>query len=59
MIARYSVAAALAGQITLGIFYLMQSLIAMAYARLTDAGASFLVDFIRLKMDTELELKKR
>jgi protein TonB len=59
VIARYSVAGALAGLITLAIFYLMQSLIALADARLTDAGATFLVDFIRLKKDTELELKNR
>jgi protein TonB len=58
MTLRYGASAALALGVTFGLFYLMQALITKAAGELNEAGGS-LVEFVRLKKATELELKKR
>jgi len=59
MIPRYLAAAGVAGFVTFGLFLLMQSLISMSGSGLSDPLAGQVVEFIRLKRDSELELKKR
>jgi protein TonB len=56
--ARHLAAAFLAFGVTFGLFYLMQALISKATAKLEDPTGS-LVEFVRLKRDSDLELKKR
>ncbi len=56
--ARHFTAAFLAIGVTFGLFYLMQALILGEGGELGDPGGS-LVEFVRLKKESELELKKR
>lgn len=56
--ARHISAALLGAVVTFGLFYLMQSLILGKDARVGTEGGS-LIEFIRLKKDSELEEKKR
>jgi len=58
VIAVRAVSAALAFGVTCGLFYLMQALITKAAGELQEPAGS-LVDFVRLKKDTEPDLKKR
>ncbi len=58
MIQRHAAAGLLAFGVTFGLFYLMQALITKAAGELDESTGS-LVEFIRLKKDTETELKKR
>jgi protein TonB len=58
MTLRYGAAAALAFGVTFGLFYLMQALITKAAGELDEAGGS-IVEFVRLKKASDLELKKR
>lgn len=58
MTLRYGVSAVLAFCVTFGLFYLMQALITKAAGELGDASSS-MVEFVRLKKATDLELKKR
>ena len=55
---RYIVAAGLAFLVTFGLFYLMQVLISTT-GTLDKSARNRAVDFIRLKREPELELKKR
>jgi len=56
--ARHFTAAFLAIGVTFGLFYLMQALILGEGGELGEAGGS-LIEFVRLKKESELELKKR
>lgn len=58
MIQRYAAAGLLAFFITSGLFYLMQALITKASGELGEA-TSDIVEFVRLKRDTDPEIKKR
>ncbi len=55
---RHLSAAFLAIVVTFGLFYLMQALILGKDMKLGEAGGS-MIDFVRLKKDSELETKKR
>ena len=55
---RHLSAAFFAMLVTVGLFYLMQVLILGQDMKLGEAGGT-MIDFVRLKKDTELELKKR
>ncbi len=59
MFPRYVITAVLGGVVTFGLFFLMQSLIAMADARPKDRGKSTSIEFVRLKKDSELQTKDR
>ena len=56
--ARHLTAGCFAVFVTFGLFYLMQALILGKDMKLDKAGGS-MIDFVRLKKDTDLELKKR
>ncbi len=56
--ARHLNAAGLAILVTFGLFYLMQALILGKDTKLGDPGGT-MIDFIRLKKESELETKKR
>ena len=58
MIQRYAVAALVAFVVTTGLFYLMQALISKAAGELEESASS-IVEFVRLKRDSEPEFKKR
>jgi protein TonB len=45
--------------VTFGLFYVMQALISMSGAGLDKNASSFIVEFIRLRKDSQLETKKR
>ena len=55
---RHLSAAVLAIFVTFGLFYLMQALILGKDMKLGEAGGT-MIDFVRLKKDSELDLKKR
>jgi len=55
---RHLSAAFLAIIVTFGLFYLMQALILGKDMKLGEAGGT-MIDFVRLKKDSELDLKKR
>ena len=55
---RHITAAFLAIFVTFGLFYLMQALILGIDMKLGEAGGT-MIDFVRLKKDSELDLKKR
>jgi protein TonB len=59
MAARHLVAAGIAVGVTAGLFYLMQALISMSGSGLDDATRGGVIEFVRLKRESELELKKR
>ncbi len=59
MVRRYAVAFVVASGVTFGLFYLMQSLISMGVAQAERAFAGQVVEFVRLKRESELELKER
>jgi protein TonB len=59
MILRYSTAGLLALVVTLGIFFLMQSLIRSGSNELGDIDATRIIEFVRLQRESELELKRR
>ena len=59
MTSRYAIAAVSAALITLGIFYVMQLLILVAIKELDDPARGRVIDFVRLKKESELELRKR
>ncbi len=58
MILRRAVSAVIAFGVTCSLFYLMQALITKTAGELQEPGGS-LVDFVRLKKDTDAEVKKR
>ena len=59
MARRYALAFLVASGVTFGLFYLMQALISMGVAEAERAFAGQVIEFVRLKRDSQLELKKR
>lgn len=59
MSGRYPMAAVLSAAITFGIFTVMQSLVSREAGELKDVKVGRIVDFVRLKRDTQPEVKKR
>lgn len=59
MIGRYAASAGLAAVVTSGLLFLMQSLIASGPARLSDIKAGRIVEFVRLKRESQIEKKER
>lgn len=59
MIARHLISGGLALIITIGLFWMMHSLISMEGSGLDDTGPVYTVDFVRLKRDEQLNAKKR
>ncbi len=59
MVRRYILAALAASGVTFGLFYLMQALISMGVAEAERVFTGHVIEFVRLKRDSELELKKR
>lgn len=57
--ARYFIAIILAAAVTLGLFFLMQSLIKSGGSALTDAPKGSVLDFVRVKKDEAVEKKDR
>ncbi len=56
---RRVVAAGMALGVTFGLLYLMQALISQSDLELDERARGAIVEFVRLKKDSELELKKR
>jgi protein TonB len=56
---RYLVTFVLAGGVTFGLFYLMQFLIWMKEGGLDETDRGRVIEFVRLRHESELELKKR
>ena len=56
---RHAVAALLALSITFGLFYLMQFLISMGATQGTDVNKGSVIEFVRLKHESDLQLRKR
>ncbi len=59
MLLRYVLGGAVAAGITFAVFFVMQALISSNGGPLEDKGAGKLIDFVRLKRESEMELKKR
>ncbi len=59
MVLRYAAAGLLATCVTFGLFYLMQALIWMGSAEAEELFTGQVIEFVRLKRESELELKKR
>ncbi len=59
MAARYLIAVVFAVTVTVGLFVLMQSLIAMGGAALDDAVGGKVIDFVRLRRDESTQERKR
>ncbi len=59
MALRYTLSALVATGVTFGLFYLMQALISMGVAEAEQVFTGQVLEFVRLKRDSELELKKR
>ena len=56
---RYLITVALAVGITFGLFWLMQFLISMKSGQYDEAKRGRVIEFVRLKRESELELRKR
>ena len=59
MVRRYAIAFLVASGVTFGLFYLMQALISMGVAEAERVFAGHVIEFVRLKRDSQLDLKKR
>lgn len=59
MLARYILSFAFASAVAVGLFLLMHGLIAHEGGRLEDTGPKTVIDFVRLKRDSRLDVKKR
>jgi protein TonB len=59
MALRFLTSALLAGVITFGLFFFMQFLISMGKGRADDVGPGNVIEFVRLKRDSELQMRKR
>ena len=59
MARRYAIAFLVASGVTFGLFYLMQALISMGVAEAERVFAGRVIEFVRLKRDSQLDLKKR
>ncbi len=56
---RYLIAFVISLAITLGLFFLMQSLIKMGGSALTEPPKGSVLDFVRVKQDEQVEKKDR
>lgn len=59
MLLRYAVTICLAGFITFGLFFMMQSLISMKEMEVPDISKGGSLDFVRLKRESATESRKR
>jgi protein TonB len=59
MAVRHLLAASVAVCVTAGLFYLMQALISMSGSGLDESKRGGVIEFVRLKRESDLELKKR
>lgn len=59
MVVRYAVTVALATFITLGLFYVMHSLVLEREGTLDESVNRKVIDFVKLKKESETELRKR
>ncbi|MBW2271636.1 MAG: energy transducer TonB [Deltaproteobacteria bacterium] len=59
MALRYTITTGLALAITFGLFFLMQYLISMQAGKIEEAPGGRVIDFVRLKRESALELRKR
>ncbi len=59
MTQRLSAAAVLAAFVTLGLFFLMQALVASGTGGRDDEAVTHAIDFVRLKTEQELDTKRR
>jgi protein TonB len=59
MLVRYTAALVLALGITFGLFFTMQLLISMGANEFSDIGKGNVIEFVRLKRQSELQLRKR
>jgi protein TonB len=59
MVARYAIAALIAGAMTFGIFFGMQTLISNDSVELAEKKPSWQIDFVRLKRDETVNRKER
>ncbi len=59
MFSRYVVTSGLAAAITFGVFFMMQALITSSAKPLEEGVHGSVIDFVRLKRESEVELKKR
>jgi protein TonB len=56
---RYAASAGAAALITFGLFFLMQTLVIRQEGRVDERKSTRIIDFVRLKRASELEVKKR
>jgi len=59
MILRHAIAGLIALGVTFGLFYVMQLLISMGSDRGANVSAGNTIEFVRLKRDSDLQLRKR
>jgi protein TonB len=59
MILRHAVALIVAAGITFGLFFTMQLLISMGAGEMSDIGSGNVIEFVRLKRQSDLQLRKR
>jgi protein TonB len=59
MVVRHVIAAAIALSITIGLFYVMQLLISMGSGEGTDIDKGRVIEFVRLKRESETQIRKR
>jgi protein TonB len=59
MLVRYAVSTLLAGMVTFGLFFMMQSLISMQGKGATDISKRGSLEFVRLKRESATETRKR
>lgn len=59
MLGRYLLSVGFATAVAVGLFLLMQGLIALEGGELEDTGPKTVIDFVRLKRDSRLDIKKR
>jgi protein TonB len=59
MALRFLTSAVLAGVITMGLFFFMQFLISMGKGQADDVGPGNVIEFVRLKRESDLQLRKR
>ena len=59
MLLRYSVTIGLAGFVTFGLFFMMQSLISMEGRQADDLSRNQALDFVRLKRESDTQTRKR
>ena len=59
MIRRYATAAGVAASVTFGVLFLMQSLVTHRRSELEKVKSGRIVDFVRLKRESQPEVKKR